>query len=83
MVPPPPPVVPQTPFAQTKPPQQTMSLSQEPPLLWQQFRTPSESIPFDAQTVAPAAWLHCPVCEHSAPSGSPPVRLFVQRPSTQ
>ena len=83
MVPPPPPVVPQTPLVQSRPPQQTVLRSHEPPLLWQQFRMPSESIPFDAQTAAPADWLHCPVCEHSAPSGSPPVRLFVQIPFTQ
>ena len=54
MVPPPPPAVPQTPLVQSRPPQQTVSRSQEPPLLWQQFRMPSESIPFDAQTAAPA-----------------------------
>jgi hypothetical protein len=40
-------------------------------------------MPFDAQTAAPAAWLHCPVCVHSAPSANPPVRLFVQIPFTQ
>ena len=48
-----PPAVPQTPFVQRSP-QQTVSRSHQPPLLWQQFRTPSESIPFEAQTAAPA-----------------------------
>jgi hypothetical protein len=55
---PPPLAVPQTPFVQSKPPQQTSFRSHQPPLLWQQFKVPSASSPFDAQTAAPADWLH-------------------------
>src|SRR5438045_9610396 len=82
-VPPLPPPCPHNPLMQTRPPQQFLSSAQAPPSLRQQFSAPSASIPFEAQTAGPDAWLHCPVCEHSAPMPRPPDVLFVQTPLTQ
>src|SRR4051812_37594345 len=82
-VPPLPPPLPQMPLTQRRPPQQFVSWAQAPPLFRQQLKAPSVSMPFDAQTAAPLAWLHCPDWLHWAPIANPPDVLFVQTPLTQ
>jgi hypothetical protein len=83
IVPPEPSPLEQAPLMHASPPQQTMSRSHEPPALWQQLSVPSESMPLEAQTAAPPAWLHWPVCVQVAPSARPPVVLLVQTLLTQ
>lgn len=82
----------QTPFVQSRPPQQAALLAQVPPALRQQFNAPSAAIPLSAQTTAPAVWLHWLVAVQVAPNPRlllggvvvvPPQTPFAQRSAAQ